>query len=559
MADVFISYSRNNTDFARRLFNSLDADGRKAWVDWQGIDYSTKWWEEICEGIESADNFLLVVSHDSLNSVYCHREIEHARLHNKRIIPFLYEAIDEAKLVGGWYTHPQMKAHERLARANWEAIKAIQWIDYPQKLNGDYAAAYAALIETVSTDPERKAMHTQLLNRLRDWDARGRNPDALLRGAELASYEAWLSRSDSASDPPYPTDAQRSFIATSRSADDERQRVAAQQDRRTRNLRRATIIAGIIGALAVIAGSLAFVSAQDARDQSHVAQTKEARALSVGATVESQSTLFALEQSYAATLAVGGVILPPDRPTQAPADFQATLTQVANLSQWSPVIAPDEYSVEMVQVPAGCFWMGSLVEQVEQPIREVCFDHPFWIDRFEVTNAQFDRLEGVALAASSWPDPNLPRTDITWFEARRFCEEVRRAHLPTEAQWEYAARGPTSRVYPWVGPFDEANAIYYYNAGQARDVGEDIRSGGRSWVGAYDMSGNVWEWTSSLYKPYPYNAADGREDPDNSSDFRIFRGGSFAHNDYDLRTAKRGWDQPGRADNGLGFRCARPN
>src|SRR5512145_2353807 len=118
MTDVFISYSRHDTDFVRRLFDALRAEQREAWVDWRGIDYSTHWWEEICDGIEKADNFLLVISPDSLNSEYCQREIAYARQHQKRFIPVIYRDPDERLQIGGWYK----KDWENLARDNWEYL-----------------------------------------------------------------------------------------------------------------------------------------------------------------------------------------------------------------------------------------------------------------------------------------------------------------------------------------------------------------------------------------------------------------------------------------------------
>jgi len=189
MTDVFISYSRKDIDFVRQLFDRLNVKQRETWVDWQGIDYSTKWWEEICTGIETADNFVVIISPDSLNSVYCHRELGHARAHGKRIVSLIYRPIDEAALVGGWYTRSDLKQYETLARENWEALKAIQWIDYPKL--ADLDRAIAALLETVDSDPERVKLHTRLLLRVREWESRGRSPSALLRGDDLFSYERW--------------------------------------------------------------------------------------------------------------------------------------------------------------------------------------------------------------------------------------------------------------------------------------------------------------------------------------------------------------------------------
>lgn len=239
MSDVFISYSRQNEAFVRKLFDTLIADQREVWVDWQ-IDYSTRWWEEICAGIEAANNFLFVISADSLKSVYCHRELEHARACGKRLIGFIYEPINEAQTVGGWYNQP----YEVLARANWEALKATQWIDFPHKLGGDYDQGIAALIATVDNDSERKRIHTRLLLRLRDWETRGCSPDLLLRGAELAEYESWAATLDTP-----PTEAQLAFIRASRAEADHQAQIEQEKERRTANLRRARRWFGIAAVL----------------------------------------------------------------------------------------------------------------------------------------------------------------------------------------------------------------------------------------------------------------------------------------------------------------------
>lgn len=132
MPDLFISYSRKDMDFVRQLFDRLNARQREAWIDWRGIEYSTKWWEEICAGIEGADNFMLGISQNAIESVYCQREIDHARKFNKRVIPLLYSQIDEVQFGGTFYAAPGKRPYEQLARSNWEYIKSLQWIDYAQ-------------------------------------------------------------------------------------------------------------------------------------------------------------------------------------------------------------------------------------------------------------------------------------------------------------------------------------------------------------------------------------------------------------------------------------------
>src|SRR5437899_499295 len=109
MMDVFISYSRKDAEFIRQLFNALNSPD--VWGSWRDIDTSAQSWEEICREIESADNFVLVLSPDSLNAAHCHRELEHARKNAKRILVVLYRPIDEAALVGGWYIDPDMRQY----------------------------------------------------------------------------------------------------------------------------------------------------------------------------------------------------------------------------------------------------------------------------------------------------------------------------------------------------------------------------------------------------------------------------------------------------------------
>ncbi len=222
--------------------------------------------------------------------------------------------------------------------------------------------------------------------------------------------------------------------------------------------------------------------------------------------------------------------IPPSSAT-ASSTSDIALLGVASNALWTPAVREFD-GVKMALVPAGCFMMGSEAgDPDEQPVNRQCFDRPFWIDVFEVTNAEFDLFAGEAGHPSNHTDPDDPREQITWLEASTFCK-LRASYLPTEAEWEYAARGPDDLTYPWGNPFVRENAIW--NSGQTAPVGS--RPQNASWVGALDMSGNVWEWVSSWYAPYPYSATDGREASENSGkyEFRVLRGGSFA-NDVPLQ------------------------
>jgi len=286
-------------------------------------------------------------------------------------------------------------------------------------------------------------------------------------------------------------------------------------------------------------------------------------------------------------------IPPMDIPTattvSAELGYSAENPVTAN-NQWMPVVQTFD-GVEMVLVPAGCFTMGSTDEQVdavfamcettlgagqcrrdwftnEQPTTEICFDEPFWIDRYEVTNGQFAQFGGQATNISYWPGDSRPRENLTWSEARDFCA-LREARLPTEAEWEYAARGPDGFIYPWGNEFDgtrlnfcDTNCEYdwkntNYDDGSQYAAPVGSYEGGESWVEAYDLSGNVWEWVSTIYRDYPYDAGDGRESNADTYDSRVVRGGSLSSAEYGLRAALRLFRGPNDDYLDVGFRCAR--
>ncbi|CAG0963769.1 MAG: formylglycine-generating enzyme family protein [Anaerolinea sp.] len=284
--------------------------------------------------------------------------------------------------------------------------------------------------------------------------------------------------------------------------------------------------------------------------------------LTIGAIIENRTDT-AAEPS--ATSATPAVVLTSDTQTPTRLGLPTTTTLAAPTliaagtfnNVWTPA-ERDFEGVTMVLVPAGCFMMGSEDgASDEKPVHEICFERPFWIDQTEVTQAQFRQFSGTALKASYYRSDDHPVEQITWFEARDFCVQ-RGARLPTEVEWEYAARGPEGLIYPWGNTFESDKAIYAGNSG-SRTTSVGSHPGGSSWVGALDMSGNVFEWTSSLYQRYPYQASDGREaDTGERMDIqRVVRGGSWFSAENFIRASFRFRGAPGDRVNYVGFRCVR--
>jgi formylglycine-generating enzyme required for sulfatase activity len=265
------------------------------------------------------------------------------------------------------------------------------------------------------------------------------------------------------------------------------------------------------------------------------------------------------------------------------AEVLASAPVITN-ADWTPVVQ-DVGGVPMVLVPAGCFMMGSTTgDRDEQPVHEQCFEQAFWIGQMEVTNAQYKafidaggytnaaywmdagwswrQIEGIT-QPDCWTDStfnqsNYPVVCVSWYEAIAYslwlsATSGEAFRLPTEAEWEYAARGPDGLVYPWGNEWNANKAITSEtsNGESANSVGS--RPAGASWVGALDMSGNVWEWMSLLYQSYPYDATDGREDVQADGQ-QVLRGGSWSFNLDLARAASRLNYSPNFRNFSLGFR-----
>lgn len=528
MPRIFISYSRKDEEFARQLATSLTASGADVWIDLEDIPAGMKWSSAIQEGLDTADLMVVIISPDSMGSRNVEDEWQYYLDNGKPVIPVLLRPA---------------KIHFQLAR--------IQYIDFHNQ-------PYGRALNQLYTEFRRKGVP--------------------LEGAPNTQDKPPVSHI-----PPTPSSAQPTM------------QFHPPVQPNHRNL---WLIGGGIAAALVIGlgiGLLSFSNPAPTPTPDFDQLTNDALIEWLTPTARAQLTdTEQAKPTHTFTMTDRPSNTPTVRPSETPQPSNTpspTLTpttaarlgidtQVTHNGDWTAIHLPFG-GVDMVLAPAGCFTMGSSDQQIsaaynlcpfdsqtcgnlladERPQTEICFVQPFWIDRYEVTNQQYG-------SSGTWADPNHPRTNVTWQEAQQFCES-RGGRLPTEAEWEYAARGPDGLIFPWGNSFIPENLNYCdadcefnwrdsahrdYNA-QVSVIG--AHPDGVSWVGAKDMAGNVWEWTSTIYGyAYPYDPDDGRENPGDVSSERTLRGGSWNWIALDARTTAR--DNPVQpSSDWYGFRCAR--
>jgi formylglycine-generating enzyme required for sulfatase activity len=228
--------------------------------------------------------------------------------------------------------------------------------------------------------------------------------------------------------------------------------------------------------------------------------------------------------------------------------------------------AATQPETDMVLIPAGPFIMGSDSDDPDEAPQQEADMPAFEIDLFEVTNAQFAAfVEGTGYQTDAekggetgWRGfytegkDNHPVVKVSWNDAVAYCEWVGK-RLPTETEWEKAARGTDGRIYPWGNEWDAAR-LNSYQSGYRGTTPVGSLADGVSPYGVFDMAGNVWEWTSDWYLPY---LGSNYQDPYFGEENRVTRGGGWFEEPPQVRTSNRNCTCEVAANDDLGFRCAR--
>src|SRR6266567_1650243 len=240
--EVFISYSRKDKEFVRRLYEALERRDREAWADWEDIRPTEEFMQAIYGAIEGADTFVFVLTPDSVASVPCGHEIAHAAAHNKRMVPIVARDVNAD-------TVP-----EPLAKLNWIFCRD----------GDDFEKAIDTLISAFDTDLDWVHDHTRLLTRAIQWNTNGKNNSFVLRGDELRSAERWLAEAGAEKDRQ-PTALQIEYIIASRKAAARRQRITL-----------GAVTLGFV--VAIVLAIVTWIKANEADRQKHEAVKQEAKA-----------------------------------------------------------------------------------------------------------------------------------------------------------------------------------------------------------------------------------------------------------------------------------------
>ncbi|MFN5953403.1 MAG: TIR domain-containing protein [Dolichospermum sp.] len=235
--EVFISYSRTDSDLARKINDALQELGKTTWFDQESIATGTDFQQEINRGIARSDNFLFIISPKSVNSPYCAGEVEYAKNLGKRFITALHRPLSD---------DDQQKLPAALAN--------VQWLDFNQH-GGEFSANFNELVRTLDTDRDHVRSHTKWSQRALEWDEKGKNTDLLLRGSEFAIAEEWLEISEIEKKNPPITNLQKDFIIQSWQAIDARKKQEKRQILILRSLLLGTTMAFIV---AIIGGIFAW-------------------------------------------------------------------------------------------------------------------------------------------------------------------------------------------------------------------------------------------------------------------------------------------------------------
>ena len=545
--NIFISYRSLDSSkvdvICVRLRSLKNPDGTpryRIWQDKHDIIEGSDWWQSIMDAIERCDAVIFMMSHEAVKSEVCKTELRHAGACNRPILPLVLQGEYEYRTGGRNVAYladvPDVILARKLHFLFHEGESFVELVE--RAVNGFMG------------DSQRWRFTKPLYRPL--------DPNATTKQSNdvIAVY-------DEACDYALRMEFERAVQLF--------QRVIQLNDSELSDDAH-----GWTGLLSDYRKLMEFYARTSTRHRA------EARWPEYVKSFPRPFTKAVFDPKNLAGLIAGDK--PPDEglPPPPPDPLQAALARAREFSKtgqrnkdWTlfPVVFNTLKVPDMLfcLVPTGTFQMGSNDGKWkdEEPVHAQTFTQPFYIAQTQVTNVQWalgvkagvvkEPTNPDGRALKWYKDPkmaNMPVVGVSWFECQKFAQWAG-CRLPTEREWEYSARGIESLRYPWGNDWDATKLVWSENSGDQPNA-VNSKPEGVSWVGAYHLSGNVWEWTGSLYEPYAY-VADGtreRDTGDRTDVQRVLRGGSWYYLDDSLRAADRFNDAPDNDSLSIGFRCA---
>ena len=558
---VFMSYSRRDDAVMRRIVAFLREQGIKVWVDNEKLVPGTPVWErEIEKAVQGASAIVVVLSPDSNDSVWVRREISFADQYEKRVFPLLVRGDEKTSI--------SIRLNDRQyvdIRSNEDAglnLVSAALFRYLEELNEQEQSPKkeASRLAVQKADEERIALEKIVADRKAKEDA-----DRL---AVQKIEEERIALEKVVADRKTKEDAER--LATQRESEQQAKIIAKP----TSVVENKTVSKDNLR-LFGIGGAILFLLILGGFGLNYIIKNLPVAT----ATAPTANDTPTFELTTSTSVSFTSTPQPTETLIPTPVSFTPT-SQPTNMPPADPVVGSTwTQTIDgmiLLYVPAGEFLMGSTdadtsASSDEKPQHTVTLD-AYWIDQTEVTNAQYAKCVADNGAckkptnkSSYTPSShygnsefdNYPVVSVDWNMANAYCSWAER-ELPTEAQWEKAARGIDGNIYPWGNESPNSNLLNYnQNVGDVTEVGK--YPNGKSVYGAYDMAGNVWEWVSDWYRDTYYQSSP-LSNPlgPYTGQYRVHRGGSWNDiEDLVTRSASRNWYTPGFTLNIIGFRCAR--
>lgn len=610
---IFLSHSSQDAAFARELAGDLRQNGFDIWMAPESIEPGEKWVDAIERGLETSGIFVLVITPHAADSKWVRDESNYAiALQNKDEMRFFTLLVGEGRMPPMWSVRQHISFREDYDEGLLQLLAALSPDRFAARPVPPPAAPTPPLVEPTEAPPPAESKPAA--RKPRAPAARKTKPETppateVEKKPEVPTAKTAttpepvpMPANTESLKPAQPVQASVSIDASSvvkppidRAPDpvvskrlpvgpiiapDPTPESPATKPARGKTLYWAMGLVAVV-AVAFLGWRLIAAGADGDGDEISGVTPVNRSGEEDGVTTDP-------------TLTPTRTPAPTRTPTTTPAQPPAQAGEIRTVSR-------GDVEVEQAFVPAGSFMMGSENgKDDEGPVHEVALD-AFWIDRTEVTNAQFEMFvadtgyqttaerEGGGYTytnnnwdyteGADWLHPQgaastlnglsqHPVVLVSWDDATEFCEWAS-GRLPTEAEWEYAARGPESLAYPWGAGFDgtrlnfcDRNCPFDY-ADQSVDDGYEFTApvmsytNGASWIGAQDMAGNVWEWVEDWYGDYGSLLQKNPEGP-SSGEYRVLRGGAWSDysGDFNARSSNRNDFEPDYHYDFMGFRCA---